>query len=158
MLSRFTPCSLEPDRSRASGHLPLGVTIMMQRRTFLLAAVGTALVAAPLLAWAATATPFSSDAFQKAQAAGKPILIEIHASWCPVCKVQAPIIADLTAQPKFKDLAVFRVDFDSQKADVKRFGAQMQSTLIVFKGANEMGRSVGETKRESIAMLLEKGL
>ncbi len=138
---------------------------MIRRRTFLFAGLvsaglGAALLAPPLVtvAWAATATPFSSEAFQKAQAAGKPILIEIHASWCPTCKAQAPILSELTAQPKFKDMAVFRVDFDSQKAEVKRFGAQMQSTLIVFRGANEVGRSVGETRREPIAALLDKGL
>lgn len=133
---------------------------MIRRRTFAFAALGAVLFAGPLLsiAWAATAAPFSSEAFQKAQAAGKPILIEIHASWCPTCKAQAPILAELTAQPKFKDMAVFRVDFDSQKADVKHFRAQMQSTLIVFKGANEVGRSVGETRRDPIAALLDKSL
>lgn len=133
---------------------------MIQRRTFMSVALGAALLAGPMLsvAWATTATPFSSEAFQKAQAAGKPILIEVHASWCPTCKAQAPIIGELTAQPKFKDMAVFRVDFDSQKADVKRFGAQMQSTLIVFKGATEVGRSVGETNREQIAGLLDKAM
>jgi thioredoxin 1 len=34
----------------------------------------------------------------------------------------------------------------------------MQSTLIAFKGANEEGRSVGDTKRDSIAALLNKVL
>jgi len=51
-----------------------------------------------------------------------------------------------------------RVDFDSMKPVVKQFGAQMQSTLIVFKGAAEQGRSVGDTKQDSIAALLDKSL
>jgi thiol-disulfide isomerase/thioredoxin len=133
---------------------------MIQRRTFAFAAVGAALLAAPLIsaAFAATQAPFASDAFQKAQAAGKPILIEVHASWCPTCKAQTPIIAELAAQPKFKDLTIFRLDFDSQKNDLKRFAAQSQSTLIVFKGNKEAGRSVGDTKRDSIASLLDKAL
>jgi thioredoxin 1 len=44
------------------------------------------------------------------------------------------------------------------KPVVKDFGAQMQSTLIVFKGAKEQGRSVGDTKEASIAALLDKSL
>jgi thioredoxin 1 len=44
------------------------------------------------------------------------------------------------------------------KPEVKRFGAQMQSTLIVFKGSTEQGRSVGDTKETSIAALLDKSL
>ena len=107
-------------------------------------------------AWAST--PFSEAVFKAAQASGAPILVEIHADWCPTCKAQAPIIGELTAQPQFKNLKVFRVDFDAQKADVRKLGAQAQSTLIVFKGGSEVGRSVGDTRRDSIAALLDKTL
>jgi hypothetical protein len=50
------------------------------------------------------------------------------------------------------------IDFDSQKDLVEHFGARMQSTLIVFKGNKEEGRSVGDTNRASIAVLLNKAL
>jgi len=107
---------------------------------------------------ASTAAPFSMEAFKAAQASGAPILVEIHADWCPTCKAQNPILDKLTSAAKFKDLKIFRVDFDAQKPVVKEFGAQMQSTLIVFKGAAEQGRSVGDTKEASIAALLDKSL
>jgi thioredoxin 1 len=96
--------------------------------------------------------------FKAAQASGSPILIEIHADWCPTCKAQKPILDELTAGPKFKDLKIFRVDFDAMKPVVKQFKAQMQSTLIVFKGSVEQGRSVGDTRQASIATLLDKSL
>jgi thioredoxin 1 len=130
---------------------------MIQRRTFALAAVATALFAVPLIGVAfAAQTPFSDDGFRKAQAAGKPILIDVYASWCPICRKQQPILSELTAQPKFRNLTVFRIDWDTQKEAVKRFGVTYQSTLIVFKGANETGRSVGDSRRDSIAELLDK--
>ena len=44
------------------------------------------------------------------------------------------------------------------KPVVKEFGAQMQSTLIIFKGSAEQGRSVGDTREASIAALLDKSL
>ena len=68
------------------------------------------------------------------------------------------ILGELTSDPKFKNLVYLTVDFDSQKDLVQRFGARMQSTLIVFKGAKEEGRSVGDTNRASIAVLLRKSL
>jgi hypothetical protein len=34
----------------------------------------------------------------------------------------------------------------------------MQSTLIVFRGSEERGRSTGDTNRESIAALLGKAI
>ena len=130
---------------------------MLSRRTVLFAAVaGSTAIAAP--AFAAETEPFTPDAFAAAQRSGKPIFVAIHASWCPVCAKQRPILSDLMADPKFKNLEYFVVDFDSQKDAVKSFGARMQSTLIAFKGEHETGRSVGETDRASIAALMNKTL
>ena len=86
------------------------------------AALATAGLFSP--ASADTAVPFSAEAFKAAQAAGSPILVEIHADWCPTCKAQMPILDKLTADPKFKDLKIFRVDFDAMKPEVKAFGAR----------------------------------
>jgi thioredoxin 1 len=134
--------------------------MILSRRVFNGAIVAGALVAAVQLgsARADTVVPFSAEAFKAAQASGSPILVEIHADWCPTCKAQKPILDKLTADPKFKDLKIFRVDFDAMKPEVRQFGAQMQSTLIVFKGTVEQGRSVGDTKETSIAALLDKSL
>lgn len=135
--------------------------MILSRRIFSRAVVAGALVAAAQFGSASannTVVPFSAEAFRTAQASGSPILIEIHADWCPTCKAQKPILDKLTADPKFKDLKIFRVDFDAMKPEVRQFGAQMQSTLIVFKGAAEQGRSVGDTKEASIAALLDKSL
>jgi thioredoxin 1 len=134
--------------------------MMLSRRLFNGTIVAAALVGAGLSssAWANSAVPFSAEAFKAAQASGSPILVEIHADWCPICKAQKPLLDELTANPKFKDLKIFRVDFDAMKPVVKQFGAQMQSTLIVFKGTAEQGRSVGDTKQGSIAALLDKSL
>ena len=134
--------------------------MIMTRRFLNGALVAGALAVAVSFApsWANTAAPFSMDAFKAAQASGSPILVEIHADWCPTCKAQNPILDRLTSSAKFKDLKIFRVDFDAQKPVVKEFGAQMQSTLIIFKGTAEQGRSVGDTKEASIEALLNKSL
>ncbi len=128
---------------------------MISRRT-LLASLVVAGFAAPALA--AERIDYSSAAFDAALHSGKPILIWIHASWCPTCKAQAPTLAKLEAEPRYKDLTVVRVDFDSQKDAVKRFGARMQSTLITFKAGKETGRSVGETDPTALAALVAKAI
>jgi thiol-disulfide isomerase/thioredoxin len=129
---------------------------MPSRRSILIAAGALALALTP--AFAMNPEPFDAKAFAAAQQAGKPILVAIHASWCPTCKAQKPILSELMSAPKFKDLVYFVVDFDSQKDVVKHFRARMQSTLIAFKGETETGRSVGDTERASIAALLDKAL
>jgi thioredoxin 1 len=41
---------------------------------------------------------------------------------------------------------------------VRALKATTQSTIIVFKGAKEVGRSAGETNAKAIADLLDKAL
>ncbi len=101
---------------------------------------------------------FDAKAFEAAQAANKPILVEVHAPWCPTCKAQAPILQKLTADPKFNNLQVFVVDFDSRKDVLRQLNVRTQSTLIVFKGKSEQGRSVGVTEEASIGALLNKAI
>ncbi|TXN28190.1 thioredoxin family protein [Methylobacterium sp. WL19] len=120
-----------------------------------------ALTVAPMLfgtAAGAAEMTYTPALFEAAQKAGKPILVHITAPWCTTCAAQKPILAKLEANPKFKDLQVFDVDFDSRKDVVKQFGATMQSTLITFKGEKETGRSAGETKPEAISSLLDKAI
>jgi thioredoxin 1 len=130
---------------------------MISRRRFL-AAVGAAVAVSAGAVRAANEQSFSAQAFRAAQDGGKPILVDIQASWCPTCRTQTKILNELTALPQFKDLVVLRVDFDSQKQEVRDFGARWQSTRIVFKGAKEVGRSVGDTDPSTIAALLAKAM
>lgn len=121
----------------------------MFRALFFTAAV---IAAAPALAF--DAKPFDPAAFAAAQAAGKSILVEVHAPWCPTCKAQAPILSKLSANPKFKGVVAYRVDFDSQKDALKALNVRQQSTLIAYKGKAETGRSVGSTDPAAIEMLV----
>jgi len=127
------------------------------RRLILAAVLGCAALAAVPAARAGTEiAPFSQAAFNAAQAEGKPILVQITASWCPVCAKQKPILSRLLGEPKFKNLVVYNIDFDSQKELVRQMGAQKQSTLIVFTGKTEKGRSTGETDPAAIESLLAR--
>ena len=102
--------------------------------------------------------PFTEDAFDAAQKAGKPILVDTYATWCDVCARQAPVLEKLRAEPKYKDLVTFKVNFDTQKDVMRKFNARMQSTLICYRGTKEVGRSVGETQGEWIDDMLQKTL
>ena len=125
----------------------------MLRRTLL-----TTLLAAVPLAPALAAARFDPAAFAAAQAAGKPILVTVHADWCPTCAKQKPILSRLAAEPAMKELVVFTLDFDTQKDALQSFGARMQSTLIVFRGREEKGRSVGVTDEAALKELLAKAI
>ena len=109
-------------------------------------------------AFAAERFTYEPKAFQATLAAGKPILVHVTAPWCPECQAQKPIVAALAEEPAFKHLAIFDVDFDSQKDALRQLHVQTQSTLIVFKNKTEVGRAVGITRREAIEALMKKAL
>lgn len=64
----------------------------------------------------------------------------------------------LTGEPKYKNLVVFKADFDKDKSDLKALNVRRQSTLILYKGDKEIGRSVGDTSAFSIEAMFDKTL
>ena len=130
---------------------------MTQLRAFVAGLVAVILVGA-VPASAAEWKEYSPEALAQAQSEGKPILVDVFAAWCSVCRAQSPILTQLTREPKYKDLVVLKADFDTQKDALKALNVQRQSTLIVFKGDEEVDRSVGDTSQLSIEGLLDKTL
>ena len=131
---------------------------MIAPRPFAVATILALSLTASVSASAAQIEPFTPMAFDAAKAAGKSILVDVSAPWCPTCKAQHPILSGLEAEPKFEDLVVLNVDFDSQKDVLRSLGVRMQSTLIAFKGGKETARSTGDTAPGSIARLLDTTL
>lgn len=131
---------------------------MLNRRTLLSAALLAGCLVSAGAAQAAETKPFAQAAFDAAKAAGSPVLVEVTAPWCSTCKAQKPILSELKASPRFKDLQVFEVDFDSQKDALRALNVQQQSTLIAYRAGQEVGRSTGDTNRSSIEALLNKAI
>lgn len=135
---------------------------MITRRSVLgLMAGAFAFIAAPGLmrqALAVERVPFDRAAFDAALKAGKPVLVDVSATWCITCKQQHVVLDKLFALPKFAGFTVFSVDYDSEKDVMRSFGVQQRATLIVFKGGKEVGRSSWQTGEAAIETLLAKAV
>lgn len=108
------------------------------------------------MAMAGDIKPFSQQEFDQLTKAGKSVVLDISAPWCPTCKEQKPIIDGLMKQPAYKDVTLMTIDFDSAKPTLKKFKVVMQSTLVAFKGEKEVGRSVGDTTPAGLEGLVKK--
>lgn len=122
------------------------------------AAAAFLLICISSMATAAGWQPFNAAAFKAAQAAGQPIVVEIHADWCPECKAQNRVLERLGSEPRYAHLVRLRIDYDGQKNLVRQFKARQQSTLIVYKGDKELARAVGITSDEQIRALVDKAI
>lgn len=120
-----------------------------------LGGIAAFLVLAAGAAHAAPIQPFTTAALQAAQAAGRPILVDVHADWCPTCRAQAPTISAISRDPQFAKLVILELDYDKQVAEERALAVRQQSTLIAFEGRTEVGRSVGVTDPAKIRFLAE---
>jgi thiol-disulfide isomerase/thioredoxin len=125
-------------------------------RSVLAAAIaGLALAfAAPAIGMEQKAT-YEAAMFDKAQAANQHIVVEVFKKGCPTCAAQQPGLK--AAREKYPNATFVTVDFNGDEAPVERFKAVKQSTIIVYKGATEVARIVGETDADAIVAAIGKG-
>lgn len=120
------------------------------------------ITAALLLALAGTAVadevPFNQASYAKAVAAGKPVVVYLHADWCPTCRAQQPIVDRLSKEPRLKDVTIYVADFDQETALEKSLNVTQQSTFVVFRQGHEVTRSTGQTTEPAIRAVLEQAL
>lgn len=115
-----------------------------------------AALAALTLSFAALAgeLPFNQAQFDQALAAGKPVVLDFAADWCPTCLAQKPLIGAILRQPEMAQVTLFVVNFDTEKALKKTLRVVSQSTLVAFKDGKEVARSTGQTQAAQLAALI----
>jgi thioredoxin 1 len=84
-----------------------------------------------------TAENFDTEAL----AANRVAVVDFWASWCPPCRALAPSIAALAEERP--DVLVGKVDVDDHPEIAGRYGIQSIPTVLVFRGGELAGRSVG---------------
>lgn len=146
---------LWPARSRRyvcpAAFLSLGEPVNI-RPTFVFLSLGCAV----MFASASEPQVFTQQEFDQLTREGKPVVIDVTATWCPTCRAQRPIVQSLATNSTYKEVVVLTVDFDANKPILKEFRVGAQSTLIAFKGGKETARSVGDTTPTGIEALFNK--
>lgn len=78
-----------------------------------------------------------------------PVLVDFWATWCPPCKMIAPIIDNLAKELAGK-VKVGKLDVDNNPMLSSRFRVQSIPTLIIFKDGKEFDRIIGATSKEAM--------
>lgn len=118
------------------------------------AIVAAAALVAATCASALEIKPYSAEALAAAQAAGQPVAVQFHADWCPTCRKQEKAMSGLKADPELAGVTVLVADFDEEKDLKKQMNVRMQSTIVVFKGRQEVTRSAGVTDASALRAVL----
>ena len=96
--------------------------------------------------------------FNKTLESGAAVVLDFHASWCPICRAQAKAFETLLKEEKLSGITVYKVDFDNSEDLKKKYGVMKQSTLILFKDKKEIDRNMGVTDIDELRAFFSKVL
>ena len=107
-------------------------------------------------------TTFKKDLFDKAQSEGKIVVISSWIKYCTSCASQMKILQNAKNKGELLDIKFDNIEyfsFDVTKKEISNlFDVQYQTTLIIFKGNQEVYRSIGETTKDLIYEALKASI
>ncbi|WP_262695518.1 thioredoxin family protein [Kordiimonas aquimaris] len=97
--------------------------------------------------------------FERLMKDGDPILVEVYASWCPICLLQHRALEAMQSDGYKLPANAIRVNFDKNKDFLEQFEFKYTGTMVLFNKGKEVARQTGLTSADKIkAFLSENGL
>jgi thiol:disulfide interchange protein len=132
----------------------------MNRRTFLALAAALPFAAQPVRA--ADATPYSPEAVQAELAAGKTVVLDFSASWCPSCQAQGRTMSALRDEnPGYAErLAFFVVDWDTYKDTdlAKQYEITRRGALVLLKGDQVVAKTDTHSTKDALKAMFDQAI
>ena len=101
-------------------------------------------------------TNFSEEIFENAKASGKTIVVNSYEIWCGTCSKQTKILDQ--AEKEFTDIVFLSYEQSKNKGIAQKLGIKLWTTIVVYKGNDEVARIVGQTDKEIIYSAIQKGI
>lgn len=130
----------------------------MQRRTLLV--LTAAAILAGTAAFAAEPAAYSAELVASELAAGKTVLIDFSASWCPSCQTQGRHLQALRAENPAYDAAITFVeaDWDTYKGSplATQYGVTSRGSLVVLRGDGVVLQTSTHSTKDALKAMLDQ--
>jgi len=101
-------------------------------------------------------TNFSEEIFEKAKVSGKTVVVNSYEVWCGTCSKQTKILDQ--AEKEFKDVIFLSYEQSKNKNIAQKLSIKFWTTIVVYKGNDEVARIVGQTDKDIIYSAIQKGI
>ena len=83
------------------------------------------------------------------------VLVDFFATWCGPCRMIAPILEELDADPNFP-VQIVKVDTDEAEELAVEHGVQAIPTLVLYRDGKIVNRTMGYQRKEQIIEFCKK--
>lgn len=97
----------------------------------------------------------SSDFQKEVLDSSIPVLVDFFAEWCGPCKMQAPVLEELSKTWSDK-VKIIKVDVDQNNSLAGQYGVMSIPTLIVFKNGKPENQMIGFQPKEKLEQLFNE--
>ena len=101
-------------------------------------------------------TNFSEEIFENAKASGKTVVVNSYEVWCGTCSKQTKILDQ--AEKEFTDIVFLSYEQSKNEGIAQKLGIKFWTTIVVYKGNDEVARIIGQTDKETIYSAIQKGI
>ena len=101
-------------------------------------------------------TNFTDKTFENAKANGKTVVVNSYEVWCGTCSKQTEILDQ--AEKDFKDIVFLSYEQSKNKDIAKKLDIKFWTTIVVYKGNDEVARIVGQIDKETIYTAIQQGI
>jgi thioredoxin 1 len=100
-----------------------------------------------------TDAAFKSDVLDSAT----PVIVDFWATWCPPCRMMAPIFEDLAREYTGK-MTFVKMDTDENPMTMMRYGIQGIPTMLIFSNGQVVEELVGARPRQDLKQHIDQAL
>jgi cytochrome c biogenesis protein CcmG/thiol:disulfide interchange protein DsbE len=97
------------------------------------------------------------ETFRLSEQRGKPVLVEVFASWCSVCRRAAPTLSEVARAPRQREVRFVGVSVDERSEDARAVAREWEIPYAVLHDDGRFARSYQVTLLPTFVLIDAEG-